>query len=58
MFNIIMNFISLVAFAVVVLMSYHLMDIEDEGGKKKTVTYGSMTVFFCMLKLLKKCKKC
>lgn len=44
MFNIIMNFISLVAFAVVVLMSYHLMDIEDEGGKKKTVTYVVMVI--------------
>lgn len=44
MFNIIMNFISLVAFAVVVLMSYHLMDIEDEGGKKKTVTYVVMAI--------------
>lgn len=44
MFNIIMNFISLVAFAVVVLMSYHLMDIEDEGGKKKTVTYVVMGI--------------
>lgn len=48
MFNIIMNFISLVAFAIVVLMSYHLMDIEDEGGKKKSVTYivmGILCVF-------------
>ena len=48
MFNTIMNFVSLVAFAVVVLMSYHLMDIEDEGGKKKTVTYviiGILCVF-------------
>ena len=44
MFNIIMNFISLVAFAVVVLMSYHLMDIEDEGSKKKTVTYVIMGI--------------
>ena len=44
MFNIIMNFISLVAFAVVVLMSYYLMDIEDEGGKKKTVTYVIMGI--------------
>ena len=44
MFNIIMNFISLVAFAVVVLMSYHLMDIEDEGGKKKTATYVVMGI--------------
>ena len=44
MFNIIMNFISLVAFAVVVLMSYNLMDIEDEGGKKKTVTYVIMGI--------------
>lgn len=48
MFNIIMNFVSLVAFAVVVLMAYNLMDIEDEGGKKKTVTYvimGILSVF-------------
>lgn len=48
MFSIIMNFISLVAFAVVVLMAYNLMDIEDEGGKKKTVTYvvmGILSVF-------------
>ena len=44
MFNTIMNFVSLVAFAVVVLMSYHLMDIEDEGGKKKTVTYVIMAI--------------
>lgn len=44
MFNIIMNFISLVAFAVVVLMAYNLMDIEDEGGKKKTVTYVVMGI--------------
>ena len=44
MFNIIMNFISLVAFAVVVLMAYNLMDIEDEGGKKKTVTYVIMGI--------------
>lgn len=44
MFNIIMNFVSLVAFAVVVLMAYHLMDIEDEGGKKKTVTYVVMAI--------------
>lgn len=44
MFNIIMNFISLVAFAVVVLMAYNLMDIEDEGGKKKTVTYVIMAI--------------
>ena len=44
MFNIIMNFISLVAFAVVVLMSYYLMDIEDEGGKKKTITYVIMGI--------------
>lgn len=44
MFNIIMNFISLVAFAVVVLMAYNLMDIEDEGGKKKTVTYVVMAI--------------
>lgn len=48
MFSIIMNFVSLVAFAVVVLMAYNLMDIEDEGGKKKTVTYvimGILSVF-------------
>ena len=44
MFNIIMNFISMVTFAVVVLMSYHLMDIEDEGSKKKTVTYVIMGI--------------
>lgn len=44
MFNIIMNFVSLVAFAVVVLMAYNLMDIEDEGGKKKTVTYVVMAI--------------
>ena len=44
MFNIIMNFVSLVAFAVVVLMAYNLMDIEDEGGKKKTVTYVIMGI--------------
>ena len=48
MFNTIMNFVSLVAFAAVVLMSYYLMDIEDEGGKKKTITYvfmGILSVF-------------
>ena len=44
MFNTIMNFVSLVAFAAVVLMSYYLMDIEDEGGKKKTVTYVVMGI--------------
>lgn len=44
MFSIIMNFVSLVAFAVVVLMAYNLMDIEDEGGKKKTVTYVVMAI--------------
>lgn len=44
MFNIIMNFASLVAFAVVVLIAYNLMDIEDEGGKKKTVTYVVMAI--------------
>lgn len=48
MFNIIMNFISLIAFAVVVLMAYNLMDIEDEGGKKKAITYvfmGILSIF-------------
>ena len=48
MFNTIMNFVSLVAFVVVVLMSYYLMDIEDEGGKKKTITYvfmGILSIF-------------
>lgn len=44
MFNIIMNFVSLVAFAIVVLIAYNLMDIEDEGGKKKTVTYVIMGI--------------
>ena len=48
MFNTIINFVSLMAFAVVVLMSYYLMDIEDEGGKKKTITYvvmGILSIF-------------
>ena len=48
MFNTIMNFVSLVAFAAVVLISYYLMDIEDEGEKKKTITYvvmGILSIF-------------
>ena len=45
MLNIIFNLIMLLFFVGAVLIAYHLMDIEEEGGWKKKLAYVLISIF-------------